>query len=183
MSSPVITRLGLNQFWYKYWYSDTFFSKLLNQDRLIETFVTWYLSYGLQFFRNPLISNYWYDVDNKSVVSNFFSFNMRYLRRYFYSNDVVGVEHSYFLRNHSGEYFPFRLWLFRFCGWLILSVSWFKPRKKKLKQTFKNDKNYSQVSSFSFFNHKTKGNLFLRSKILFYFLVKVISKTQPNYNF
>lgn len=159
------------------------FSKLLNQDKLIETFITWYFSYGLCFWKNPLVSNYWYSMDSKFLTSNFFYFNMRYLRRYFYENDIVGVEHSFFLRNHSGEYFPFRLWLFRFYGWLIISVSWFKPRKTKRKKLFKNDKKYRQVSSFSFLKNSIQRNILLRSKILLFFFLKKIQKLQIPYEF
>ena len=35
--------------------------------------------------------------------------NLKYFRRFYFSNDSLGIEHSYFLRYKTGEYFPLRL--------------------------------------------------------------------------
>lgn len=182
ISSPVITRLGVNQPWYKHWYSDTMFSKLLNQDKSIETFIIWYLSFGIDFKINPLLSSYWYLRQSKSTNLKFTTYNMRFFRRYFYSNDIVGVEHSYFIRNHTGEYFPFRVWVMRYGGWIILVVTWFKPRKRSIQRFIWNNIQYRPGGTFYLGELKsTRGSS--RLKLLLFFFLKRLSRASNYYVF
>ena len=58
MGNPVITRLGINQFWYKHWYSDTTTSQNIKQDDSFEKLINIYLNYGLSFNTNPFIHEY-----------------------------------------------------------------------------------------------------------------------------
>ena len=172
----------MNQPWYKHWYSDTMFSKFLNQDKIIEIFIIWYLSYGIDFKLNPLISLYWYKNQLNNIYLNFYKYNMRFFRRYFYSNDIVGVEHSYFIRNHTGEYFPLRVWLMRYSGWLILVVSWFKPKKRKIKRFIRNIRGYKPGGLFSFVNLQSRSTN-LRLKLLLFLFLKKVNKLNNYYNF
>jgi len=148
ISSPVITRLGVNQFWYKHWFSDSNYKHNLDQDRVSETLIRFYLDYGITYSSNPIYNNYWYSNRFRSLKSNYSTTNMRFFRRFFYTNNIVGIEHSYLLRNHSGEYFALRLWVLKFLGWVVFSVQWFKPLKKKLKH-----------SKFSSTKYKTNSSL------------------------
>lgn len=130
MGNPVSTRLGINQFWYKHWYTDS--TKMLNlkQDDSFEKLVSFYLRYGLSFQTNPFVHEYWYrkHVKNTRIILQS-KLNSRFFRRFFYTNDILGIEHSYLIRNKTAEYFPMRTWVLRYGGWLIFSVQWFKPLK------------------------------------------------------
>jgi len=62
ISSPVITRLGIKQLWYKHWYTDRlyFFRRSVSTDSLLETLLTLYLSYGLVRTKNIFKNDYWH---------------------------------------------------------------------------------------------------------------------------
>jgi len=169
MGNPLITRLGINQFWYKSWYSDKFFSANLHQDNLFEVLLKLYLNYGLTFSTNPFWNDYWY---NKSTSKGFTPThikNINFFRRFFYTNDVLNIEHSYLLRNRTGEYFPLRLWLLKHNNWVILSVKWFKPQKTKNLSNFR-DYSPSYVKSIHVSGRDSVGANRLKLVMLFFLL-------------
>ena len=111
MSNPTINRLGINQFWYKYWYSDTQYALNLQQDNLFKSLIQGYLDYGLVTKSNFFIHEYWYKfkgVKKLRLNSEFRSYNT-FFRRFFYSNNIVSIEHTFLLRNNTPEYFPLRV--------------------------------------------------------------------------
>ena len=67
MGNPVITRLGINQFWYKHWYSDSSRQLNLKQDDSLSLLLDLYLNYGLTFKSNPFIHEYWYKRFSKKI--------------------------------------------------------------------------------------------------------------------
>ena len=132
MGNPVITRLGINQFWYKHWYSDTRYHQTIKEDATFTTFIEFYLNHGIIRKSNPFIHEYWYRrVSKKIRVHDQEYQNLQAFRRYYYTNERLGIEHSYFIRHRTGEYFPMRLWIMRYGEWLFLSAHWFKPLKSK----------------------------------------------------
>lgn len=145
MGNPVSTRLGVNQFWYKHWYSDSSRALELRQDESLETLISFYLQYGVTFQTNPFIHEYWYKKNMRNlriVVQS--KKNARFFRRYFYTNDTLSIEHSYLIRNKTPEFFPMRTWVMKYAGWVIFSVQWFKPLKIKPKNTsWRNTASYS----------------------------------------
>jgi hypothetical protein len=58
MGYPVVTRIGINQFWYHHWYSDVNYSSNLKQDNLFDKLVYMYLRYGLTLQNNPFFHEY-----------------------------------------------------------------------------------------------------------------------------
>jgi hypothetical protein len=137
MGNPVSTRLGVNQFWYKHWYTDSSKSLELKQDDALEKLIAFYLQYGLSFQTNPFLHEYWYRKNIKAVrIVTQSKNNSRFFRRFFYTNDTLGIEHSYLIRNKTPEYFPMRTWVFKYAGWVIFSVQWFKPLKVKSPHKF-----------------------------------------------
>ena len=109
MGNPVVTRLGINQFWYKNWFTDNKYSQFVKEDSLINLFIPLYLNHGVTFKTNPFVHEYWYKKSYKSLRStNHEKTNLQSFRRYFYTNDRLGIEHSYFIRHRTGEYFPMR---------------------------------------------------------------------------
>jgi hypothetical protein len=180
---PYFPRLGLQQFWHHHWYSDTNMSSNLQQDELFENLLNLYLTYGLNIRENLFIHEYWYS-NNKRIKSIKLNYpkvmHSTFYRRYYYLNNIVGIEHNFLLRNSTPEYFPLKLWLFKFNNWVILNVTWFKPMKGK------NRNNYS-FGSASAANvlHKPSSNFFTskRLKLLLSFFYLTISKKKKTYSF
>lgn len=132
MGNPVITRLGLNQFWYKHWYSDTSRNLNTRQDCTLETLISVYLSYGLSFQSDIFFHDYWYKPNYRPVRAKFRSYEAgTFFRRFYYRNEALAIEHTYLLRTSTAEYFPMKSWIMRYNNWLIFSVQWFKPAKIK----------------------------------------------------
>jgi len=132
MGNPVSTRLGINQFWYKHWYSDSNKSLELKQDESLETLISIYLQYGVSFQTNPFLHEYWYKKNFKHIrIIVQSKLNIRFFRRFFYTNDALDIEHSYLIRHKTPEFFPMRTWVFKYSNWIIFSVQWFKPLKIK----------------------------------------------------
>jgi len=132
MGNPVITRLGINQFWYKHWYSDREESVNIKQDQAFEQLINIYLNYGLTFKTNPFIHEYWYRKSSRKIrVFDQDEKNAKFFRRFFYTNDNLSIEHTYLIRKRTGEYFPMRTWIMKYGGWIVICVHWFKPLKIK----------------------------------------------------
>ena len=163
MSNPTITRLGVNQFWYNHWLSDNNYSSFTNQDNINSEFVKSYIDHGANFSNNTFIHEYWYSKKFKKVRTLPARSFMQFYRRQYYSNNVVGIEHSYLIRYTTGEYFPLRTWYLRYKSWLIISIQWFKPDKSKKKMgipvIFRGDVNSAHAQSTSVCRSHLRNNL------------------------
>ena len=170
MGNPVSTRLGINQFWYKHWYSDTNVRLNLKQDTIFEKLIIFYLQYGVMYQSNPFIHEYWYKKNIKYTrVVLHSKLNAKAFRRFYYTNDTLAIEHSYLLRNRTPEYFPMRIWVFKYDNWIINCVNWFKPLKIKPNKQ-KGSRSTSYSASFATATPQTK--LIKRFKVLLTFLAK-----------
>ena len=183
MGNPTITRLGIQQFWYHHWYSDSSTALNLQQDKLFENLLNTYLTYGLRVQNNLFIHEYWYSNKKnfKNTRVNFKnSKHHLFYRRYHYLNNIVGIEHNFLLRNTTAEYFPLRLWLFKYNNWIILNVTWFKPLKGKNKLS-KNRMSASAANAL----HKTTSHFFksYRLKLLLIFFLSQVQTQVKEYNF
>ena len=179
MSNPVITRLGVNQFWYKHWYSDTMHSEYLKQDKFITKLIRLYLDYGLTYKSNLFIHEYWYKPKYSQLRTGHTLDYTKSFRRFFYTNDTLGIEHSYLIRNKTPEYFPMKLWLFRYSGWFIVSIKWFKPRKTKRKRFRRTGVSYVTSVHRGFAN----GPMFRRVKLLTSFILLGLKSRKSDYTF
>lgn len=179
MGYPVITRLGLNQFWYRHWYSDTKFKENLKQDEIFVTLIKFYLNYGLTFSNNIFFNEYFFNVKLKNLrLANIIS-NNKFFRKFYFTNNLLGIEHSYFIRYKTGEYFPLKIWIIKYSKWIIINFTCFKPVKKKKKKLKSMSKEFSSVNpNFSSFS---KSSNFVRYKILFIYLKN--SLVRDYYNF
>lgn len=181
MSNPTITRLGINQFWYKHWISDLNYSQNIKQDNLLTTLLQLYFDYGLSHKSNIFIHEYWYKFNNNKKIklqSEFRAYNM-FFRRFFYSNNIVGIEHTFLLRNKTPEYFPMNLWLFKYTNWVVISMNWFKPLKQK---TFKRHNLISASAINTISKFSSSKNLKKRLKLIYYYFLQ-LNKTNKIYNF
>ena len=130
MSYPLLTRLGLSQFWYKHWYASlrSTARENIQHDIIIETLLELYLNYGLTAIRSPLAHEYWFTKLRKR--SDLLQPNLnKFYRRFYYTNDILSIEHSFLIRHVTGEHFPLRTWLLKYHNWVILSFKCFKPNK------------------------------------------------------
>ena len=184
MGNPIITRLGINQFWYKNWYSDKLFSTNLHQDKSFEFLLKLYLDYGLTFSSNSFIHEYWYRPSYKKFRTLNHTQNMNSYRRFFYTNDSLEIDHSYLLRNKTGEYFPMRNWFFRYLNWIVLTVQWFKPVKKKIsKNNLLRSLNGSVDSVHEISKLRNLNSNILRLKFLIYLFFKKYNISKKEYLF
>jgi len=173
MGNPTITRLGRTQFWYKKWYTDLSYNSLVKTTYNLETLLNFYFKYGLSFTNNFFFHNYWYKNSFfKKTIYNQETKNLAlYFRKYYYAHQTLTIEHSYFLRLKTPEYFPLKLYILKYSNWLVASIQWFKPLKstkshqsrldKQRKSTLVYTKNKSSNS-----NHRTK--LLLNLLLSFY---------------
>lgn len=175
MSNPTINRLGINQFWYKHWYSDTFYRSQLHQDFVSEKLLKFTLNAGTTYQSNPFVHEYWYKPSFKKQRLNVKSNNSKYFRRFYYSHSMLGIEHSYLIRNVNIETFPMRIWIFRFSNWLIFSFQMFKPLKGKNVSLKSNSLDPAHSSSISVNSRVVEKNN--RIKLLFLLL-----RLQQTYN-
>jgi hypothetical protein len=135
MGYPILTRLGVNQFWYRHWYADTMYASNLHLDQSIETLIYFYLNYGISSNSNTFMHEYWYKPNYNHRRYNLSFFKQKnYFRRFFYSHSILGIDHNYLVRHTTNEYFPMRTWIFRYMGWILFSYQWYKPVKQKKKQ-------------------------------------------------
>jgi hypothetical protein len=181
MGYPVVTRLGINQFWYRHWYTDTFYKQNAQQDSMFERFIMLYVNYGTTFKNNVFIHEYWYSKPSKAVRTLPLKSYMKYHRRFYYSNSLLGIEHSFLLRNHSGEYFPMRCWILKYNNWVILSLKFFKPLKIKTPNYTRANRKTSISSATSDFNYQLNNNI--RLTLTYSYMIKQLKNGVNTYHF
>ena len=178
MGFPVITRLGINQFWYKHWYSKNNFFLNTKQDKLIFKLFKLYINYGVSFPTSIFFHEYFFSRKSRNLRHKIVFKNWKYFRKIFFSCDSLEIEHTYFSRKKTVEFFPMRLWLFRYSDWIILAFSCFKPFKSK----FLKNKNAVKKETHSI--NPTFNTVKQRKQIkIFYLFLKKAFFKKYNYGF
>lgn len=181
MGFPVLTRLGINQFWYNYWYADKNYAANVQKTLNLKTLIELFLSYGLQYTSNPFIHEYWYSPKMSLSRTNVLDYQKKtYFRRLYYTHDILTIEHNYLLREQTPEYFPMRIWTLKYRSWLVFSVQWFKPAKQKIQTKYQ--RTPSLVSSFWVNKRGTKSTT-RRIKLAYFLSIKHIKHFNKNYSF
>jgi len=123
--------------WYKNYYSDFYYSNTLKNIHTLEKLINIYFLYGLFFKNNSFLSSFWYkNYFSKNYNTVFSSKNMAlYFRKYYYAHKTLAIEHSYFIRLKTPEFFPLRLYVLKYNNWLVASIQWFKPWKNTLNKS------------------------------------------------
>jgi hypothetical protein len=141
MGNPVITRLGKTQIWYKNWYTNLHFSKTLKIIHTFEKIINSYFNYGIFYTKNLFHHSFWYKTHTFNQKNNYIDVssnrsinNELYFRKYYFSHKTLTIEHSYFIRLSTPEYFPLKLNVLSYNKWLVVSLQWFKPFKKTFKK-------------------------------------------------
>ena len=183
MGYPVVTRLGLNQFWYKHWYSNSNKNYFFNckQDFIFIKLFKMYLSYGLTFSNSIFFHEFFYSSKLRYLRTSVNIANLKYFRRFYFSNDNLGIEHSYLLRYKTGEYFPLRLWIIKYSNWIIICFNCFKPIKgRDNKKSLMKKEHYSLSPDLNLNKSALKFNRF---KLIFIFFKKNFYNKQLEYSF
>ena len=181
MSSPVLTRLGINQFWYNHWISDKNYSSSNQLNHSILIILEFFVNYGLTKVNNSYVHEYWYNRTLKKTRTLPSRFYMHYYKRHFYTHDILGIEHTFLIRHKTGEYFPFKTWYMSYNNWIILAMHWYKPNKKKRRLNPMVDHNHLLLKN-NLIGKVNNNNAKARRTLLAFALNKNISGIQ-NYAF
>lgn len=138
MGFPVITRLGVHQFWFNHWVNDFSYSQYFKQNKSLKLFGTLYLRYGLLYRNDIFVNRYFFSKPTKQFSEFMIKKKKKiYLRKKLYENHRFNVIMYYDDRLQLTEYFPMKTWLFRFNNWMVIMMHWFKPFKGKSRQRAK----------------------------------------------
>jgi hypothetical protein len=187
MSSPSINRWGLNLFWYRFWYNDKINAFFNHQDDLINKFVLIYLHYGIVHSQHLFLSKYWF-LNIKQDIRNYYDeMFTQCFRVAEYKNRVTGERKSYKLRLKIKNLYFSKIWILRYQSWIIVNFYCFQPPKKKnskrklplnINESFALQKNSEYDDTID-----SNKSLFLRHRIVFFFLLKFYLKLKPCYKF
>lgn len=181
MGHPTITRLGKTQFWYKNWSNTKLYSKNLKIFNTFENLTKLYFDYGLAFKTKIFNHYFWYTKTNNALTTPNYVKYRSYFRKYFYSHKTLTIDHSYYLRLRTPEYFPLRVYALKYKNWLLISLKWLKPLKNSRLRGKRNT--YTQPSIYSRDKTQSPSN---RTRLLFFHLIQLslINTTFPyKYNF
>jgi len=176
MGNPNITRLGKTQIWYKKYYSNLSYSNMIKKCHILEKLLNIFFKYGIYTRNNLFVSNFWYkNTRFTSNTKNFMSNTMLlYFRKYYYAHQTLTIEHSYFLRLKTPEFFPLRLYILKYNNWLVASVQWLKPLKSHVQKfTTQQTRNKTTHLNYPIIFNKTRtiGSGKLRRSKLFFSLL------------
>lgn len=163
MGNPIVTRLGITQFWYKNWHNNFHFSKTFKIMCTLEKIVNTYFNYGIFYQNNFFHHSFWYKnllLKQNILEKNIFKKNL-YFRKYFFSHQTLTIEHSYYIRLKTPEYFPLKLYIMKYRNWVIASLQWFKPLKKSNKILYNPNQN-----TLTFYTKKSPSILKLRKRLV-----------------
>jgi hypothetical protein len=181
MSNPTINRLGKTQIWYKNYYSDFSYSNFFKKITSFEKFLNKYFQYGIFTKNNLLISKFWYKNAKKLLLQ---VNPPLYFRKYYYSHQTLTIEHSYFIRLESPEFFTLKLYIIRYNNWVVASIQWFKPLKPlKNKSPYQIHNNTTSNKTLPFTAGSLKPNPLSRTRLFHLFLKSCLSYKKPQYLF
>lgn len=185
ISNPIITRLGVNQYWYRHWYTDknSVQPLAIHTDNLISKLLNIYLNYGLFFKKNIILNHYWFPFKKSLKTKLLDNRNKKLFRRYHYINASVNFEHAYSIRIQSGEYFPMKTIHLRYKYWYIVCMHWFKPVKKKIDRIWSAQRPKSKRYGTLTISDFNKDLPFNRVKILLFLFLKNINSNDFKYSF
>jgi hypothetical protein len=127
-SNPVINRTGIVQPWATNYANSKSLSSKVKWVSLVAKLLSNYMSYGVNYNSNIFIHEYWYKKHKnfRSLPSRIY---MQYFKRFFYTNNILSIEHSFLIRKKTKEFFYFRPWVLIHNNWFIFIVCWYKPPK------------------------------------------------------
>jgi hypothetical protein len=174
--------------WQRLWYNNNNFSTILKKTQTFESLIKVFFTYGLFINSNIFLQNFWY----KTITAKKFSLSLNsplYFRKYFYSHKTLAIDHSYYIRQKTPEFFPMRLYILRYNNWLVTSIQWFKPLKSTESKFFKKNYNVGKYKNPIIHAHKKYINqpFFYKNMrlklIIKYISTYILCKTNTSYKF
>lgn len=157
MSNPLINRWGTNAIWYNFWYSDTNYSKNIQQDRIFSQLLETYLVYGTETNYHHFNNQYWYKLKKNPLPI------LTYYRTITIKRPLIKMVTSLRLRHALTDYYRMKVWILRYSKWLIINLYWFHPNKKRIKKKiFQHQQTYNFVSV----DNSLKSTMYRRLKTL-----------------
>lgn len=172
MSHPSINRWGLNLFWYNLWYTDKHYSFWLHQDKVLTTFFSTYINYGLIFPLNPLLCKRWYVKHAPYGLGYNDTHNSKYFRTGSFEDTRTTSPTSYITRNSTQHMYVSKVWLLRYGSWFVLSFYCFRPRESTLVVRLKSKKIKKHITSLIFESHESYKMLQRIKFILSYYYIQ-----------
>ena len=134
MSNPCLNRWGSSIYWSVFWYSDNYYAKNLQQDRIFEKLLNIYLFYGLQTKTTFFLSTYWFysnSLNTTNSSKSLITSPNNYYRWFEYFDSGLGKKFKDCLRTKTNDVYMMKLWILKFVNWIVINVYWFKPIKGK----------------------------------------------------
>lgn len=151
---------------------------------VIEKLTRIYFDYGILNNKHIFKSDYYFghtEVQGSDIIK---SRSLRFFRRFFFRKLNLGLEHSYVKRVHTGEYFPLRFWLLRYNGWLVITINWFKPIKKKISQIGSGlGSGFLKRKSTAAFHVEKPKHVLTRLKLTLHIFLKSLNRFRSYYSF
>lgn len=144
ISNPVVNRLGINVFWYNFWFSKHKYSYHLQKNNLVLLLLQIYLKYGLDLPKNVYTNPYWF-ARNSAVVDK-----TKYYRWSLFFNELNKSQTRHRFRVTAGLFYKTRLILLKYNKWVLVLTQWFEPdRRKQARLTRSRQRDFQNVTFFS----------------------------------
>ena len=105
-SNPVINRTGIIQPWaYQYLPNKTLKFKIKTINTILSIFKN-YISHGNTSTPSVLASEFWYGKNLQIKPATSINY-AQFFKRFYYSNSILGIEHSFLIRKQTPEFFWF----------------------------------------------------------------------------
>lgn len=144
ISNPVVNRLGVNVFWYNFWFSSQEYSYHLQKDNLILLLLRIYLKHGLDLPKNIYANPYWFTYANATIDKT------KYYRWSLFFNELNKSQTRHRFRVTAGLFYKARLVLLKYNKWVLVLTQWFEPdRRKRARLTRFRQKDFRNVTFFA----------------------------------
>lgn len=179
LSNSSINKWGLNLFWYNFWIVDKNYAEIIQQDKIIQKLIFFYLNFGVLFPKNIFFNKYWY-LNKFSFLNYFNEHNLKYYRMVNFKNEAMGIDSNYTVRNKIKNTYFTKIWILRYQKWLIINYYCFRPMIRK-----KNDDFSWKKKDLLFFmkENKKKTISFKRLKLILFFFINIKFNTNFYYKF
>jgi len=107
-SMPYVNKSGYSMFWNSMWDTKNSYSKFLQNDFFIKSFINFFLS---DFFQNQFILKL-----NNTNLTNFVNFNYKF----HHFNNSKKLMSLYLIENFNINIYFSKIWLFKYQNWIII---------------------------------------------------------------
>jgi len=180
IGNPTINRWGFNQFWRHLWYTDKNFYQKLQQDKIFNNLIYFYLHYGALSHTNIFVTKRWSLSSYYNVIKKRPLIDSKYFRIVYFKNEMLETPASYRLRIRLKNTHITKIWIFRYQNWLIINFYAFQP-SKSLQQRKSWLRNRTKFANLAAFAHPVSGTGFRRLKMIITYVFFKQNSNSLNY--